>query len=209
MEDEDAISKALRLAFSSLVGENIEKVKIEAIQDIQPKSENNGFIDFKIIGNDSTVKIGVDVIQISGGHAIQAALIRLINYKEFDITRGCLVRSKKINSTAVKANKYLKQLLHEQGGEWVKLQSQDIKPLLAIWSVYSCESYELTKEQIFDFIKEEKIAINNPLVREILSDPSGEQPEDLTDDDLPISIPESVDSSADDIDLNLSLANKI
>ncbi|MEM7716673.1 MAG: hypothetical protein AAF349_24460, partial [Cyanobacteria bacterium P01_A01_bin.68] len=153
------------------------------------------------------VKIGVDVIQISGGHAIQAALRRLINYKEFDITRGCLVRSKNINSGAIKANEYLKTLLTEQGGEWVKLQSQDIKPLLAIWSVYSCESYELTKEQIFDFIKEEKIAINNPLVREILSDPSGEQPEGLTDDDLPISIPQTVDSSIDEIDLNLSLAN--
>ena len=209
MEDEDVISKALRFVFSSLVGEKLEEVKIEAIQDIQPKSENNGFIDFKIIGNDSTVKIGVDVIQISGGHAIQAALKRLNNYKEFDITRGCLVRSKTINPGAVKANKYLKQLLHEQGGEWVKLQTQDIKPLLAIWFVYRCESYELTKEQIFDFIKQEQIAINNPLVREILSEPSGELPSNLTDDDLPISIPQSVDSSADDIDLNLSLANKI
>lgn len=207
MEDEDAISKALRLAFSSLVGEQLEGVKIEAIQDIQAKSVDKGYIDFKIVGNDSQVKIGVDVIQISGGHCIQAALRRLIDYKEFDITRGCLVRSKKINSTAVKANQYLEQLLLRQGGEWVMLQSEDIKPLLAIWFVYSCESYELTKEQIFDFIKQEQIAINNPLVREILSEPSGELPSNLTDDDLPISIPQSVDSSADDIELNLSLAN--
>ena len=88
------------------------------------------------------------------------------------------------------------------------LQSQDIKPLLAIWFVYhSCEKYELTKEQIFEFIKQKQIAINNPLVREILSEPSGELPSNLTDDDLPISIPQAVDSSADDIDLNLSLAN--
>ncbi|MEM7717115.1 MAG: hypothetical protein AAF349_26790, partial [Cyanobacteria bacterium P01_A01_bin.68] len=58
MEDEDAISKALRLAFSSLVGEKLEEVKIEAIQDIQAKSADKGYIDFKIIGNDSKVKIG-------------------------------------------------------------------------------------------------------------------------------------------------------
>ncbi len=209
MEDEDAISKALRFAFSSLVGEKLEEVRIEAIQDIQAKSVDKGYIDFKIVGNDSKVKIGVDVVQKSGGTYIGAALKRLIDYKEFDITRGCLVRSKNISSTAVKANKYLKQLLLHQSGEWVMLQSQDIKPLLAIWFVYSCESYELTKEQIFDFIKQEQIAINNPLVREILSEPSGEQPSDLTDDDLPISIPQSVDSSADDIDLNPSLANYI
>lgn len=207
MEDEDAISNSLRFAFSSLVGETLEEVKVEAIQDIQAKSADKEYIDFKIIGNDSKVKIGVDVIQESGGIYIQAALKRLIDYEKFDITRGCLVRSKKINSGAVKANKYLKTLLHDQGGEWVMLQKQDIKPLLAIWFVYSCESYELTKEQIFDFIKQEQIAINNPLIREILSEPSGEQPEDLTDDDLPISIPQTVDSSADDIDLNLSLVN--
>ena len=189
MEENNTISNSLRFAFSSLVGEELEGVKIEAIQDI-PGDE---YIDFKIVGNDRKVKIGVDVIQQSGGIYIQAALKRLINYKEFDITRGCLVRSKKINPGAVKANKYLKQLLHEQGGEWVMLQTKDIKPLLAIWFVYNCEGYELTKEQIFDFIKQEQIAINNPLIREILSEPSGEEPENLTDDDLPISIPQSTD----------------
>jgi len=199
MEDEDAISKALRLAFSSLVGEQLEGVKIEAIQDIQAKGADKGYIDFKIVGNDSKVKIGVDVVQKSGGTYIGAALKRLIKYEKFDITRGCLVRSKQINDTARQAKEYLEKLLLHQGGEWVMLQSQDIKPLLAIWFVYSCESYELTKEEIFDFIKQEQIAINNPLVREILSEPSGEQPGDLTDDDLPISIPQSVDNDADDL----------
>ncbi|MBV6623257.1 MAG: hypothetical protein KI793_10035 [Rivularia sp. (in: Bacteria)] len=207
MENEDTISKALKFAFSSLVGEQLEGVKIEAIQDIQAKSADKGYIDFKIIGNDSTVKIGVDVIQQSTGTYVGAALKRLIEYKKFDITRGCLVRSKKISPAATLANQRLKILLHDKGGEWVMLQSQDIKPILAILSVYNCESYELTKEQIFDFIKEEKIAINNPLVREILSEPSGELPSNLTDDDLPISIPQTVDSSTDEIDLNLSLAN--
>ncbi|MEO1432564.1 MAG: hypothetical protein AAFV71_26525 [Cyanobacteria bacterium J06633_8] len=206
MEDEDAISKALRFAFSSLVGEQLEGIKIEAIQEIQVKRGEKEYIDFKIIGNDSKVKIGVDVIQQSGGKYVGAALKRLINYKKFDITRGCLVRSKKI-AYGTLANQHLEKLLLHQGGEWVMLQSQDIKPLLAIWFVYNCEGYELTKEEIFDFIKQEQIAINNPLVREILSEPSGELPEDLTDDDLPISIPQSVDSSADDIDLNLSLVH--
>ncbi len=207
MEDEEAISKALRFAFSSLVGEKLEEVRIEAIQDIQTSPADKGYIDFKIVGNDSKVKIGVDVLQQSGGKYVGAALKRLIEYKKFDITRGCLVRSKKINSGAALANQRLEKLLLHQRGEWVMLQSQDIKPLLAIWFVYSCESYELTKEQIFDFIKQEQIAINNPLVREILSEPSGELPSNLTDDDLPISIPKSIDSSADEIDVNLSLAN--
>ncbi|MEO1375265.1 MAG: hypothetical protein AAFW70_13280, partial [Cyanobacteria bacterium J06635_10] len=190
IEDEDEISKALRFAFSSLVGEQLEGVKIEYIQDIQASAADKGYIDFKIVGNDRKVKIGVDVIQQSGGKYVGAALKRLINYKEFDLTRGCLVRSKKINPGARVPKECLEKLLRHQGGEWVMLQKQDIKPLLAIWFVvYNCESYELTKEQLFDFIKQKKIAINNPLIREILSDPSGEEPDNLTDDDLPISIP--------------------
>ncbi|MGB3651405.1 MAG: hypothetical protein WBA41_09370 [Rivularia sp. (in: cyanobacteria)] len=207
MEDNEAISNALKLAFSSLTGEELEGITIEAVEEIQANAVDRGYIDFKIVGNDSKVKIGVDVIQQSGGKYIGAALKRLIDYKKFDITRGCLVRSKKISSGAPVPNKCLKQLLHHQGGEWVMLQSQDIKPLLAIWFVSNCESYELTKEQIFDFIKQEQIAINNPLVREILSEPSGEQPSDLTDDDLPISIPQSVDNTTDSIDLNLPIDN--
>lgn len=208
IENEEAISKALRLAFSSLKGEKLEGINIEEVEDIQAKAADKGYIDFKIIGNESKVKIGVDVIQQSGGKAVGAALKRLIEYEKFDITRGCLVRSKKINSGASIPNKCLKQLLHHQGGEWVMLQSQDIKPLLAIWFVQrNCKSYELTEEQIFDFIKQEKIAISNPLVREILSEPSGEQPSNLTDDDLPISIPQSFDSSSDSIDLNLPIVD--
>jgi hypothetical protein len=96
----------------------------------------------------------------------------------------------------------LKTLLKKQGGEWVLLRCEDIKPLLAISSIYyNCRNYELSEREIFDFINQEKIAINNPLIREILSDPSGEEPDNLTDDRLPISIPQSVDNT-DNIDLD-------
>lgn len=128
---------------------------------------------------------------------------RLIEYEKFNLTRGCLLRSKKINPGASVPQECLKILLKERGGEWVRLQSDDIKPLLAISSVYyNWRTYELTEEQIFDFIKQKQLAINNPLIREILSDPSGQQPTSLTDDGLPVSIPQPI-TNADNIDLNL------
>ncbi|MEC4816526.1 MAG: hypothetical protein SAK29_25155 [Scytonema sp. PMC 1069.18] len=208
LEDEAAIADALWLGFSSLVGEPVEGVTIEAIEKVQATPADKGFIDFKIIGNKGKVKIGVDVIQQSGGKYVGAALKRLINYKQFDLTRGCLVRSKKINLGAALAREHLQKLLHEQGGEWVMLQSQDIKPLLAISFVSKCENYELTKEQIFDFIKQKQLAINNPLIREILSDPSGQEPDNLTDDDLPMRIPQSMsDTTTNDIDVNLAIVD--
>ncbi len=202
MEDQNTIGHALWLAFNSLIGETLEGVKIEEIEDIEASAADEGYIDFKIIGNDWKVRIGVSVVQQDGRY-IGAALNRLIDYKKFDLTRGCLVRSKNINPGAALARERLRILLQQKGGEWVGLQSQDIKPLLAIYFVwYNSESYELTDEQIFDFIGQEKLAINNPLIREILSDPSGQEPTNLTDDGLPISIPRSV-ATADNIDLNL------
>lgn len=203
MEDNEAISNALKLAFSTLIGEKLEGVSIEAVEDVKRRGIGKVYIDFKVIGNDRKVKIGVDVIQESNGQQIGAALKRLIDYEKFDITRGCLVRSKEINSKAAVPKKCLKQLLHYQGGEWVKLQSEDIKELLAIWFVHSSKTYKVSQEEVFEFIKQKLIAINNPLVREILSEPSREQPTNLNSNIFPISIPQSVESSADSInDLN-------
>ena len=96
----------------------------------------------------------------------------------------------------------MRKLLTEKGGEWVGLQKQDIEPLLAVWFVFeNQESNELTDEQIFDFLEKTQLVINNPLIKEILSDPSGQEPDNLTDDGLPISIPQNVDN-ADNIELN-------
>ncbi len=207
LEDEAAIAKALRVAFCSLVGETVEGIKIEDIQKVEASSADQGYIDFKIIGNKGKVKIGVDVVQQAGGKYVGAALGKLIDYQKFDLTRSCLVRSKQINPGAAVAKDRLRILLQKQGGKWVLLQSQDIKPLLAISFVYNCKDYELKEEQVFDFIKQKQIAINNPLVREILRNRSAQSPDTFTDDDLPISIPQSVSDTADHIDMNLAIAN--
>jgi hypothetical protein len=205
LDKEKEISSALRLAFNTLVGETVEGVKIEDIQEVRVGKSDEGYIDFRIVGNNRKVKIGVDVLQESGGRYVGAALKRLIDYTKFDLTRGCLVRSKKISSGAAVPQECLRKLLKELGGEWVMLQSQDIKPLLAISSVYdNCQSYELTKEQVFDFIKQKNLAINNPLIREILSDPSGQEPDNLSDDELPMRIPQTVNDSINNIEVDVN-----
>ncbi|HEY9693285.1 MAG TPA: hypothetical protein V6D15_13825 [Oculatellaceae cyanobacterium] len=203
-ENNQAIADALWLAFSTMENQTVEGVTVKAIGKNQAPEQ--AYIQFKIIGqeNGEIVKIGVAVLQQSGGKYQGAALKRLIDYKKFDLTRGCLVRSKKINSSAGVAKECVRKLLQELGGEWVLLQSQDIKPLLAIKAVYdSHESYELTKDSIVEYIKTSQLAINNPLIREILSDPSGQEPNNLIDEDLPISIPKIEVELSDGIELNL------
>jgi hypothetical protein len=188
MENKAKLAEALRLNLSTLTGETVEKVQIEEITEVKARSADKGFIDFKIVGkeNGKVVKIGVAVLQDSSGNLIQATLRRLIEYKKFDLTRGCLVRSKQVNRSAARAQQYLSQLLSPQlGGEWAMLKKEEIKPLLAIYSVMNArEDYELSKEQIIDFIVQKRIALDNYLIREILSDPSGQVPDEAIDEEI-------------------------
>lgn len=211
LEDEVSISKALRLCIDSLVGETLEGLRIESIEEVEPSAANNGFMDFKIIGknigNNRKVRIGVDVVQ-QDRNVIGAALGRLIDYETFNLTRGCLVRTNVISPVAIVARERLAILLNKKKGKWVALQSEDIQPLLAIlWVYWGSDNYGIKgekeildfQEQVLDFIKQRKIAMNNPLIREIISPPSYDN---LVDNEFPISIPKPI-ANADNIDLNL------
>ncbi|RUS97394.1 hypothetical protein DSM106972_084970 [Dulcicalothrix desertica PCC 7102] len=188
IENNAVLAQALRLGFCAVKGEVVEKVKVEDIIDIQAKSPDKGYINLKIVGkeNGKEVKIGIAVLQDSGGMIVQATLKRLIRYEDFDLTRGCLIRSKEINKGAARAQQYLSDLLSPAlGGEWVLLKSEDIKPLLAAHLVMKArEDYELSEEQVIDYIRQKRIAVDNYLIREILSDPSGQVPTGLVDEDV-------------------------
>ncbi|PHJ68321.1 hypothetical protein VF14_02145 [Nostoc linckia z18] len=209
------IINALRFGFQSLkgqklecetsTGEKLEEVIIEDITDVEPKSKNQGWISFKVIGKekDKVFKIGVAVLQYSHGRAVGAGMWRLIEYKTFDITRGCLVRSK--------ANKiykswdsysYLKKLVEELGGEHVDLKIEEIRELIYFCSVYNNRAnYQLSEEQILEFSR--MFTRENPLLLEILSDPSGQideetiEGEELLNDFLNPSTIEDMDNSDD------------
>jgi hypothetical protein len=200
--DEETISNAIWLSFYSLIGETIEEVTIESLEEVEPSAANNGFIDFKIIGKiigkRNKIKIGVDVVQ-KDGTSVGAALKRLIDYETFNLTRGCLVRSNVISPNAAIAKNNLKILLDKKkGGKWVALQSEYIKDIVAIsWVYWGIENYGITDEeetvefqnQVLDFMKKRKIAINNPLIREIISPPSYDY---WVDNEFPVAIPQPI-----------------
>jgi len=183
MEDNSTIAQAIYFGFETLKGQTIDKVTVDDITaEIKPKAKNAGWIGFKIIGteNGKAIKIGVAIIQTSQSELV-AALKRLIDYQTFDLTRGCLVRSQSkienIKKTS-KAYKLLEELVSvEKGGEIVYLVEEQIKPLMAVRAVCKkCRDYNLTEDQVFDFIAQKQLTFDNLLLREILSDPSGEMP---------------------------------
>lgn len=183
IEDSSRIAEALYFGFNTLKGKTLEEVMIvEITNDVQPKRKNNNFINFKIIGNENgkQVKIGVAVVQDSQS-TLNACLKRLNDYHTFDLTRGCLVRSeskiKQMKKTAATFS-LLEELIKYKGGENVDLIEDQIRPLIAILAIYQKrQNYQLTEEQIFDIISKNNITFDNLLLREILSDPSGEMPE--------------------------------
>ncbi|MHC5725206.1 MAG: ATP-binding protein, partial [Nostoc sp.] len=64
-----------------------------------------------------------------------------------------------------------------RGGEHVDLIEEEIRPLIALLAVYQKRrNYKLTEEEIFDIISKNRITFDNLLVREILSNPSGNIP---------------------------------
>jgi hypothetical protein len=94
-----------------------------------------------------------------------------------------MVRSpdKKINKNT-QAYQLLEQLTTKLGGEQAPLHPEEIQPLIEIYSIYqNCQSYGLTEEQVKEFSQGE--IANNPLLQEILSDPSGKIDEYTLDSD--------------------------
>ena len=187
IEDSSLIAEALYFGFNTLKGQTLEGVMIEELtNDIKPKAHNKNFINFKIIGNENgkEVKIGVAVIQDSQS-TLNAGLRRLNDYHTFDLTRGCLVRSKsKIKQMQKKSATYrlFDELILHKGGENVDIIEDQIRPLVAVYAIsQKRQNYKLTEEQIFHIISKNKITFDNLLLREILSDPSGNMPE--VDDD--------------------------
>jgi hypothetical protein len=202
IDDDDLITDALIFSLRRLKGETVEKVTVQEVtKEVTPKSAHKGRIQFCIIGaeNQKPVRIGVSVLQNSNAHYVGATLKYLTWYEKFRLTRGCLIRSYSIDEKWKVANQYLNLLLNEQGGEWANLKPDEIKPLLALHQMSKQLDWETLSEEEFNHFINEKCSLKeNPLIKEILSDPSGEKPTAVIDEDA-----ELEDAFSEFSDLNL------
>jgi hypothetical protein len=186
LDNNALISNALLFGFELLVGQTVERVTVkEVTTGVKKRGGRDPYLNFKILGkeDDKDISIGVAVLQYDGGRALGAGFSRLIDEdKLFELTRGCLVRSQNKPINPHFRKKYLNPLIHQKGGEFVDLKEEEIKPLIAIRAVHQKRDvdYNLTEEQIHKFIAdkgaEKLLGIHNPLLKEILSDPSHQVP---------------------------------
>lgn len=185
-DDNDLISNSLKFCFNHLLNRTIEGVSIhEIIGEIKPKS-HKGNIQFKILGeeNGGIVKIGVSIAQHSHGRSVGSVLKYIVQYDTFDLTRGCLVRNKSIASHWAVAQQHLGNLVNNLGGEWVSFEDEQLKPLIAIYLMYKHMDLEIiNKDDFYKFIDENHAIEKNTLIQDILSDPSGQSPTNVIDED--------------------------
>jgi len=190
LEDNDFLANTLKFGFEQLInqrlegitasGEKLKKVIIESVESI-----DNKWVKFKLNGIENESKrfsIGVTVIQNQSAASVGHGLKQLVDYSKFGLTRGCMVRSpdKKIGKSTL-AYQRLEQLKTQLGGEQAPLHPEEIQPLIEIYSIYqNCQSFGLTEEQVKEFSLGE--IADNPLLQEILSDPSGKIDEETLDD---------------------------
>lgn len=193
-DDNDAIASVLEFCFGRIISiprlkrQAIERTIITAVEEISPRYKNNDYLHFKVVGEEASepVIIGIAVVQQTHGLSVGARFRRLIDYETFGFTRGCVVRSKerKIKRTWDSSEYY--QRLVEQGGEWVDLQEAQIRPLIALKYVYDhCADYQLTEKQLDSFAFPREILTENPLLREILSNPMSQVDEAALEGEVP------------------------
>ncbi|HTL88279.1 MAG TPA: hypothetical protein VL134_02685 [Leptolyngbya sp.] len=206
MDDNYFLADALLFGFQAIVGQIVEGVRLkEVTTGVGRRGRKDPYLNFKVLCEEdgSSHSIGVAVLQYDGGGALGAGLRRLLDSNNsFAITRGCLIRSKNKLINAYFRKTYLDSLI-TAGGEFVELIEQQIQPLIAIRAVYQKRNsdYQLTEEDIFQFIKEDGerywLGKHNPLLQEILSAPSYQLPDDIEDE------PECLEAdSTDDSDLS-------
>jgi len=201
-DDNEHIGNALAFGFKYLIGKTINGVTIREIdREVKPRSYHKERINFRLLGqeNGEEIKIGVCVVQNSNGTVVGTTIKYLTWYDQFDLTRGCLVRNKAISSHWQIASRYKTVLLDELGGEWVSFKDEELRPLLALRKVHQeLENNDLTEADFQQFITEKRLIIDNPLLREILSDPAGHVPNEVMDEDAQFDALLAEDPASDD-----------
>ena len=191
LDDNQFIADSILFSLEHLVGQEVDGFKIKQVTTgVDQRGRRDPYLNFKIVGQDRDKEtcIGVAVLQDNGGRGLGAGLKRLLDPDgKYALSRGCLVRTKKKAIARNFQTNYIQPMI-AKGGEYVDLIDDQIKPLIAIRAVYQKREsdYGISEEDIFQFIKQKGnqywLGACNPLIQEILSDPSYEAPTDIAEE---------------------------
>lgn len=189
LDDAEKITKALRFAFDHLKEQVVGEMKVFEVIDEQDKAYKD-VVPFKVkVRKADSQKghyafVGIAVVQ-KKLTSLTNALEKLVKFNELNQTRACLIRSEDIGGK--KAREYALEIIRN-GGEWVQFHTDHIIPILALQSFLDKLSQDdqetLTEQQIWEYVNQEQILIDNPLIQEILSKPDTKISKDFKLSDL-------------------------
>lgn len=173
-KDDDYLASIIICTMQMLPDRAIEGVTIEQIERVNASSVHD--LHLVISGHEpdshKKVRIGIRICETTQGVTFNAVMKRLLNYKQYKLTRGCLVRSTPIPLNWRKGKELEQQLKEKQNGEVVVLKKDELKSLVAIEKIYKqAADYGFEKDELISIIKELKLVETNPLICEILSAP--------------------------------------
>ncbi|AFZ04399.1 hypothetical protein [Calothrix sp. PCC 6303] len=174
IKDDDKLAAIITCNMKMIPAEGTANIVVTQVQQISYKNHDLHLI---IIGYDCldnrNVKIGVRVSEATNGNTFNAVMKRLLDYKKYGITRGCLVRSTSVPKNWKQGNQLKDQLENQQGGEVVVLTKEEMKPLVVIETIYNdAENYGFNKEEVTNLVKDLRLVADNKLICEILSAPN-------------------------------------
>lgn len=173
-KEDDKIAAIIACAMRMVPKSGAAEVVINEIKNIGSSSAH----DLHLIasGYDSLqqkkVSIGIRVCEVNVARTFNAVMRRLIDYRKYKITRGCLVRSTPVPLSWKIGQQLKKQLVGEQGGEVVVLDKEHVRPLAALERIYEQSAdYNFEKDELISLVQELNLVADNPLIQEILSAP--------------------------------------
>ncbi|MBW4541189.1 MAG: hypothetical protein KME43_18935 [Myxacorys chilensis ATA2-1-KO14] len=175
-KDDDGLAAILTCAMRMVPNRGTANVVITQVEEIRASNHD---LHLVVSGYDSLhqkkVRIGIRACETTNGISFNAVMKRLLDYKKYKLTRGCLVRSTPIPLNWRKGKELETQLVNRQGGEVVVLNYSDLKPLVVLERIYKqAEDYGFKQEQLIALIQELGLVTDNPLICEILSAPEAE-----------------------------------
>ena len=189
VNNSEKITKALRFAFGHLKEQVVEEMKVFEVIDEQDKAYKD-IVPFKVKVRKDGYKsghyafVGIAVVQKTGV-ALTNTLKKLTEFNKLSQTRVCLIRSEDIGGK--NAREHALDII-QNGGEWVQFHTDHIVPILALQSFIDKLSQDdqetLTEQQVWEYVNQERILIDNPLIQEILSKPDTKISKDFKLSDL-------------------------
>ncbi|MGJ5675704.1 MAG: hypothetical protein ACR9NN_19160 [Nostochopsis sp.] len=174
INDDDKFATVIASTMRMIPDGGTQNVVVDRVESLDTLSHDLHLI---IYGYDQLqnqeVRIGVRVCETNQSNTFNAVMKRLIKYENYQITRGCLVRSRPVPKSWKVGNQLKEQLEKHKGGEVVNdFKKDDVKPLFALEIFYlQAENYGFEKQELVNLIQEFKIVAENKLICEILSAP--------------------------------------